>query len=641
VPSPPFNRSIIAVAAMQMLPPSIRESLLSDPIFLDNYELTATTRISIGGKGMSVQASKLYNCIRGALADRSTRPTLKDEMGKEWQLEVIEIDNRHGIGLTDGTQRLLLPDHSALFPDQAERLNAFDYSANEVNLPEKAISAWRTILASRALADEEIDVLHLEIKETPVQVAALINSEMENGEVSVSTLVPRSERYFNRLVGEFPQAQNIVDHVQVGVSEHVHQLMSWRAYDGFLLSLLLSSHSSISSAIDADRLEEKDIIRAYEWLLKAGDRISQIGAIEVGLSILDKWPKIEPYLQALIEQIRDDNADQLGRLHLLSALIVFVEGEMARTKLFREKPVFWRRLAAIAQASLIERCVIKSQIDRAQFAQWVWQARVQFFYLQSLVDLRREPRWFPDYVSAQQLKAEFIGRILGAAYQNATKIQSPALQALLFGEEPESLKSLVEFPYPYLPGPLEGGIESRHELPPEMLKTIEAQLSEDILRPHSFVALLNSVLVFRIDSQQAALAAKALRAKRHQLRQADTKEQLLIVLRRLATVAAVTRSRELAEELRILARRWRYEEGRGLSAEETMKVGLVAAAAHLEMTDWCDFLGEWITELAFQPSEPDEMEQLYSDVKHLCHIVPELWLTCGRAEAALSVSVST
>ena len=638
----PYNRSVLALAALQHFPPSIRESLISDPVFRNNYGLTEDARISFSEGGVSVRRSKLFGRIREILGDHSARPALKDEAGKEWRLEIVEIDKERRVGLSCGERRLLLPDFSALSPDQADRLKDFDRVANDVNLSERATSAWREILASRALADDEIDALHKEIDETPIRVAAAVGSEIETGKCNLSTLVPRSERYFDRLVGEYQQSQNIADYAQKGAREHIRHLMSWRAHDGFLLSLLLSSHSSISSVIDAQKLEERDLIQVYESLQKKGDRISQIGAIEIGLSILDKRPQIEPYLQAIIEQIRDDNADDdRGQFHLLSSLIMLVEGELSRTKILRGKPPFWRRLASIAQASLIERRIIKSGIDIARFTEWARQCRGQLFYLQTMADLRQEPRWLPEYVSPRQLKAEFIGRILIAAQQNDTKIHTPAMRELLFGKGPEALQSLMEFIYPYLPGPLEGGLIPRAEPPAEILRAIEEQLSADVLRPHSFIALVNSALIFRPSSQQAQLAAEALRAAKHQLRRADSKEQLFTVLSGLATVAAVTRSGELAQELRTLTRRWRHEPGRGLSAEDAMRIGLVAAAAHADLTGWCEFFGEWIIELAFQSLELDEMERLHYEVEQLCHIVPELWRTCGRAEAALKVSVTT
>lgn len=638
----PYERSVLALAALQLFPPSIRESLISDPVFRNSYGLTADPQISFGDSGVSVQQSKLFNGVREVLADSSARPTLKDAAGEEWRLELVEKDNERRVALSHGERRLLLPDFSALSPDQAERMNGFDREANDVHLPEQAASGWREILTSRALADDQVDALHTEIEETPIRVAAVVGSEIEEGKSSLSTLVPRSERYFDRLVGECQQSQNIADYAHAGAREHIRQLMSWRAYDGFLLSLLLSSHSSSSSAIEAELLEERDLIQAYEWLQKKGDRISQIGAIEIGLSILDKRPKIEPYVQGIIEQIRDDNADDdRGRFHLLSALIVLVEGELSRTKILRGKPPFWRRLASIAQASLIERGIIGSHVDIAEFTRWAVQARGQLFYLQTMSDLRREPRWHPDYVSPHQLKAEFIGRIVSAAQQNASKSETPALRELLLGEGPQSLRSLIKFPFLFLPSPLEGGVELQTEPPAEIMKEIEERLSADVLQPNSFAALVNSALIFRLDSHQAQLAAKALRSVKHQLRKADNKEQLFFVLRGLSNVAAVTRSTELAEELRILTRRCRHEPGRSLSAEEALWIGLIAAAAHSELTDWCEFVSEWITELAFQSLQLDEMERLHSHVAQLCHIVPELWRTCGRAEAALNARVDT
>ena len=197
----------------------------------------------------------------------------------------------------------------------------------------------------------------------------------------------------------------------------------------------------------------------------------------------------------------------------------------------------------------------------------------------------------------------------------------------MLDDGPESIQSLIEIPFSSLPGPLEGGLESQPEPPTEVLREIEGRLSEEVLQLKSFVLLMNSALIFRLDLHLAQLAAKALRTVKYQLRQADSKEQLFSVLIGLTNVAAVTRSGELAEELRILTRICRHEPGRGVSAEEAMWIGLNAAAAHSELEGWCKFVGEWITELAFQSLRPDEIGRLRSHVEELCHIVPELWCT--------------
>lgn len=631
------EHSALALALLQLYPPSVRESLIRDPAFRNNYGLKVDSKIAFGDSGVFFQRSTLFNGIRRILADRGSQPTLKDAAGEEWRLELVEKDNEYRVALSQGDRRFLLPDFLALSSDQRERVNNFELKAEEVNLPQQTIDRWCEILSSSALSDDEIDALHTEFKETPTRVAAQIRSEIEKGESNLSSLVPRSEQYFERLVGECQQSLNISEYVRTGAQDHIRQIMSWRAYDGLLLALLLSSHSLNSAAIEIDQIKEEPLIQAYDWLQSNGDRISQLGAIEIGLPILDRQPKIEHFVTNMIAQIRDDNVDdERSRFQLLSALIILVEGELSRTKVLRGKPPFWRRLSSIAQASLIEREIVGLGIDIADFSSWAIQARGQLFYLQTMSDLRSEPRWHPDLVFSHQLKAEFIGRIVSAAEMNASKIKTPALHEMLLGEGPESLRSLIEFPFTFLPGPLEGGLELQTAPPAETAKKIEEQLSADVLHPMSFAGLVNSALIFRLDSHQAQLASKALRSVKHQLRQANNKEELFIVLRGLATVAAVTRSVELAEELRILTRRCRNEPGHSLSAENAMWIGLTAAAAHLELTDWCRFVGEWVTELSFQSLQHDEMERLHSHIEKLCHIVPELWHTCGRAEAALS-----
>ena len=70
-------------------------------------------------------------------------------------------------------------------------------------------------------------------------------------------------------------------------------------------------------------------------------------------------------------------------------------------------------------------------------------------------------------------------------------------------------------------------------------------------------------------------------------------------------------------------------------SEELLRVGMVCAAAHASLEPWCKVVGEYLTELAFQEESKEEGERLLAHIKVLLDIVPQLWITCGRAEAAL------
>ena len=259
-----------------------------------------------------------------------------------------------------------------------------------------------------------------------------------------------------------------------------------------------------------ERLGDEDIIRAFDFLENHGDRISQVGAIEVGLRILPERPAIQSILIRLIEQIRDDNVeDAASGFKVFSALFGLVDGELSRTRLLSAEPPFYRRLVSLAQAALIHRQYVNAGISDGAFCEWALKARGGAYFLQTLTDLRLEPRWTPNLASAPQMQAEFFGRIMITASNHEDGIKGSELHPLLLGDGPKSLRSRSEFLNPFFPGPLEGGGSSPNPLPTQYAEAISAQLSTEKAEVPSFVALVNAGQIFRVQSQQAGISGEA------------------------------------------------------------------------------------------------------------------------------------
>jgi hypothetical protein len=284
---------------------------------------------------------------------------------------------------------------------------------------------------------------------------------------------------------------------------------------------------------------------------------------------------------------------------------------------------------------LIHRQLLNSAIDIDQLCEWIFSNFGEQFLFQSLADMRLEPRWNPSLAVASQMKADFFGRIMIAANKYEQNIKSIELSNLVLGEGSGSLHSISKFPWPYFPGPLEGSEDTPNILPTDISEIIEIQLGADEVGPSSFIALVNSALIYSVGSDHAELAAKALKLGSYRLANIEDRSQLLAILNGLATVAAVTRNRTLADELRVLVRRYKHDAQYGLSIDEALMIGLVAGASRADLNDWREFVGEWLTELAFSELENDDGDVLLSHLRCLCNAVPELWVSCGRADAAL------
>ena len=630
-----YIRTAKAQTALELSPPLLRDTLIADKAFRQEYGFRAETNLSFGESGIVFTRSELFGAIRKILSD-DTELTVKDNDSQAWVLRVdSESDDLPTLTISFKKHRMLLPDFLSLSPDASIRLRSFEQAALEVNLPDQAKDHWNSIFSNRPLDDEEVAEYLSDIHDSPTQVLRKIADEIRKGESSLSTLVPSSRRYYDRLVGAYDESTSIGGYAEGEAKVFISKLVGWDQYKGLLFGLSLSSHSAITSTILTQDIDTEVLIRVFDFLEKQGDRLSQLGAIEIGLQILPDKPELESYIVSLIKKIRDDDVENvLQGIKLFSALFILVDGELSRLRLMADTPPFYRRLASLSQAALIQRELVNSGVNE-EFYQWAMNNRGKQFYWQSYADMRLEPRWNPDLATAPQMKADFFGRIMIAASNCSENIKDSELHKLILGVSSDSLQSLSRFPMPYFPGPLEGGIVNPTPLPAEFSDAIEEQLKTDVITPDNFISLVNCSMIYHVQSNQVELAEKALETGNYRLEMVESKPQLLTVLFGLAKVAASCRSNVLSDKLRILVRRYRCDPQYRLSIEEALGICTVASASHEDLNNWRDSLGEWICEFAFGEFENKEAEALYSHLNCLLHSVPALWVSCAKADAAL------
>ena len=192
-------------------------------------------------------------------------------------------------------------------------------------------------------------------------------------------------------------------------------------------------------------------------------------------------------------------------------------------------------------------------------------------------------------------------------------------------------------PFRILPGPLEGEISSQlPTIPDEVLEEVAVELEAKHLEPNSFAGLVNMAFVFKMRTSHAGLAAKALRRVKYSIESAEGDDSVFGLIAGLATVAAVTRATDLAEELRVLVRVMRRRKRLNVDPDDEMRVAMVAAASHEDVEDWARFAGEWMTELAFEVVEMESAQWFLPKLRRLVQVEPALARHCAAADAALA-----
>ena len=632
-----YVRSAMAQIGLEDAPPMVRASLLADAQFRAEYDVATDERVAFGDRErVWFQRASVFGVVRRVLDDRSEAEVV-DTDGREWKVTVSDDEGSSPkLLLSRSGRHIDLPNFGGLSPDRDGRLESLKEIVADVNLEVSVAETWAKVLTARALDDEEVQVFFRDVRDTPIaterSILTSIRASIRDGRIGVAELVPSSRRYFERLVGRYDGSTSIAEYAVGGAKVVFEQLRTWRRYEGAEMSLYLAWHSALMEQVSVDDLSGEDMARVLESVVALGDNTSQLGAIELGLRVLVKKPELEPLIVSLIEKLREDDARESDDgFATLAGLFVLVDGEIARRRIFAAEPPFYRRLASLAHAALVHRQFVRSGVAPRGFREWAYEVRGRWFLAQSMSDQRREPRWCGFWGSEPtQFRAGFLARIGMAAKGRVDSVRNKKLWGVIAEMENEMPVRA------HWPGPLEGTRPTEEVAPQEIREAVERDVGTESAKPRSFEALVHLGFLGQAWREQADLAARALRSSGHRLAEVDGRETLWVVLRGLATVAGIAGSCELADELRLVVGRYRNDREYRLGIDRVIEIAVMAAASRVEATEWREFMGEWITEIAFGELDETEGRFAHSCVWALCQVVPELWLSCGRAEAALA-----
>jgi hypothetical protein len=621
--------------ALGLFSPLIRETLVEDHEFRSALGIPADFILTLGSPELRFARSSLFQAIRAAFSAVSATSDVTSESGETWTI-AVEQPNTGFVRLSQAQRRGPLLPFWPLLPDRERRGAEFDRQMREHYLPASFAEDWGKLVEKDALSDDEVDRVLEAFRTTPIAVLNAIEAKQE-GDLSIGMLVPRDARYYRLLIGASDTASDISEFAQSVSQPLVHNLMNLGGETGLKLALALASHSSISDIIDLSLLGKEKALAAYMKLAEDADPISTIGAVEAGLSQLHEWPEIAAPLVRLIRRLIDDDADKPDSQYaFLSGAFTLVDGELSSRGSFRQTAPFVRRFASLTQAGLITNLLWDGTANVQNFVGWAMQRSGLSFFVQSLVDLHREPRWLPDFATAQQFKAELAGRAFFAASKHRSAVCNHGeLEELTADREGGELRSNLVFPKSLLPGPLEGGVEALNPLPDALQPEWDSIEAASVLNANAIARFLNASLIHRVEVGQADKLAEALVKAGYRVKVDGQPGGVFSVLGGLAVLAASTRSKRLATEIRPFARRVRENKDHTIEIEAHARVILVAAAAFEDEIEWARFVGDSFRELAFAELDVNEINFLITWLLNMRAVSPRTGATISRVLAAL------
>jgi len=622
-----------ARVSFDRVPDFLQLGLLEDESFAGLVEYRLSPALIVGQA--SFPRAKILQAVAALYAAPDQSREIRDLDDQLWTLSTDPQDPVWPLRFAcDGTgwqTRGII----GLHPTAEARLAMAHGVLDAYGLAHAVLDPWRATLDERSLIAAEIDAIDGLLRDMPPVVETVIRDSLGANSVSPSDLVPRERAYYEQLVGK-NEAETLRDYL--ALSERLNHL-TWVPGNDLgrqraCWALLLASQSRVLGG-QLDDLPNLDWCGLGAWARDDGDLLAKVGFIELALPRAYDDPELEAIVIELSRQIEAlDPADKAGPLHLLSCLAIFIDGDLSARRVLPDWPPYRRRLAAFAQASMIAR-IVQHEIDTGRFADFCAQQRGWRFAVQNMVDLRREPRWRPDYISPDQLRHDFIGRIVNVANGLPKEQLTKALRAR-FTAKRGSLRTKLAYPMAFWPGPIEGGFNADLPVAADVLcASIEEALAED---PPGVDALNRLIVVgamLRLPEDLAERAIERVRTTGPKVLAPLPPERVGAYLLGLAHVAAAGRLLALAETVRVFARFHRVNAG--ITAQEDMQLGLYLAAATPDKTEWRRYVGHWTLELARQVKDLREAELLLGWIEALSDVDPALRAWSGRARATLNL----
>ncbi|MUL16281.1 hypothetical protein [Aliivibrio fischeri] len=616
------------ISLLKDYPDSFADDILDDKEFINKAGINFNYIINLSEAGIQFENELLYSSLITLYNDGHA--SIKDESDKIWNLSLTNEPKDapiKNVSLSCGDSNFSTSEFWFVHPDIKLRVAYLEYIKDDLLLGKAAAKKIISTLNSNISASERMTHVKTIIDTSPGAFYSSLSSRIMNkSSLMLDQLVPESLSYYQSLIGEIEDSNNVIEYFSMEGFEHIRYLISSYGEKSLLNILGLNWAQNFSNEKVISLFDEQVLNSTYRYINSNNCFFLDFSFSDILLKIKRADDDSINIISRIVDVLQNDRGNLQETLNLLSFFFILTDAILIRNKLFDSYPVFYRRLASLSHASLLYRCFCANGIKEDQkLCDWIARNFGQVFYIGNLLDLRSDNRWLPDYAEPIQLKNELFGRLLNsisvideAEHYKYVKINT---------EHSNSLPFSIDM---FLPGPLEGGIQ-----PTEMPNYIEEIVNNGLTTLgstiDSFTGFMNSSRYWKLDEQYLAAVAEKIRSSGHMFEKIESIEVLYNCLNGLAVATSITKSELLADELLILTRVYRNEFLKEHKLQELVFIGLLASGAFNCITSWCKYLGQYLSELTYLDLEYEEQQKLYCLIKAICNLEPRLFTTISKA----------
>jgi hypothetical protein len=401
---------------LEKLSQRLRSDVLADGSIISTCGFTAKRPVQLTD-GIVVIRDELFAAFRDA-HNVPAACRLHDPKGAH--VDATIAINEDGAGTVEiAGRKIRFPWVTLLSSDVDKRTAQLDRLLHRYPLSDGDAASLCALVARPDYSEDDFLAVATMLESSPESFTErladkLRRQEGENRIAPVDVLPNDDHYYWNHLLPPVDGSAMLADYI----GKELHA--GWRV--GLEADSVRALHA-LATTFAAPELVPRSLLRglnadaavaAIEALSKVEDPFSLVGALEICVDRAAENHRFVTLGERLLDNLFGDMQRLVGACALFGAIFVIATAHFATHETLQLRPVFWRRVAAAAHASLVVRVCGGSGIDPNGMISWAMRLFGDAYYLSVVSDFAVEPQWRPEWILPKILVADVFGRVVAA-----------------------------------------------------------------------------------------------------------------------------------------------------------------------------------------------------------------------------------
>jgi hypothetical protein len=413
---------------LDKLSPRVRSDVLADGTLSSTCRVPVQHPVELG-PDHTVSCDSLFAAFRAA-ADGCQPLPLKDLKGKKLKAKVAVGPDGWGTVEIPG-RRIRFESAGLLTGKPAQRLELVANFLKTRSLARAHEEELVRLAGKSDFTPEDFFACGQLLNAAPEAFAATFEAQLAAGRIGTRELIPDDLRYWDNLTACHKGATTLAAFIAGELAaERERRLLSDPSRALRIMTLTFPA----PALVPITRLREWDT-DAFATIIAGAvdvdDHFALVGLFELCADRIASAPEFVPLGERLLKQLLEKPDRLRIACTMFGAAFIIATAHLAIHEILGRRPVFWRRLAAAAHASLVVRVCGVTDIKPDELLNWAFAMVGEDYFASTFNDMAVEPQWRPDWIAPRFLHADAIGRLAGAVHHLAPEHRPAAWTALI------------------------------------------------------------------------------------------------------------------------------------------------------------------------------------------------------------------